>query len=166
MTNAGNFAIRFGDLLSHLGTEERVVIWRDTWRMQSESAPIEWLIGHGLNSFKTDFVPFSYFHLQHMDFNSPHNFFLELLYISGVIGLVLAVSLYWILYRSLIVSISNQTEYKTIYLLLLAVLTTNLVLVSITLPFFTSYNLNVIAIVFGVMLYLKQIQSRADEIKV
>ena len=157
MTNVGNFATRFGDLLGHLSTEERVVIWRDTWRMQLESSPNEWLLGHGLNSFKTDFMPFSYYHLQNMDYNSPHNFFLELLYISGAIGLVLAVSLYWITYRTLIVSINNQTEYKNIYLLLLAVLTTNLILVSITLPFFSSYNINVIAIVFGVILYLQEI---------
>ncbi len=161
LANVGNFATRFGDLLGHLGSEERVVIWRDAWRMQSLSTPNEWLIGHGLNSFKADFKPFSYYHLQNIDYNSPHNFFLELLYISGAIGLLLAVSLYWIIYRNLIVSIKNQTEYKNIYLLLLAVLTTNLVLVSITLPFFSSYNLNIIAIVFGVMLYLKQIQSRA-----
>ena len=102
-------------------------------------------------------MPFSYYHLQNMDYNSPHNFFLELLYISGAIGLVLAVSLYWIIYRKLIVLINNQTEFKNIYLLLLAILTTNLILVSITLPFFSSYNLNVIAIVFGVILYLQEI---------
>ncbi len=161
VANIGNFATRFGDLLGHLNSEERVVIWRDAWHMQSQSTASEWLLGHGLNSFKADFKAFSYYHLQNIDYNSPHNFFLELLYISGAIGLVLAVSLYWILFRSLVVSIKSQTEYKNIYLLLLAVLTTNLILVSITLPFFSSYNLNVIAIVFGVMLYLKEIQSKS-----
>lgn len=160
LANIGNFASRFGDLLGHLSTEERVVIWRDAWRMQLDSTNSQWLLGHGLNSFKENFKPYSYYHLQNIDYNSPHNFFLELLYLSGFAGLILAVSLYWILYRNLLVSIKNQAAQKPIYLLLFAVLTTNLILVSITLPFFTSYNLNVIAIVFGVMLYLKQVQHK------
>lgn len=159
--NIGNFATRFGDLLSNLDTEERVVIWRDAWRMQSQSSPSEWLIGHGLNSFEKDFEPYSYYHLQNVDFNSPHNFFLEILYASGVLGLILAVSMFWIIYRNLLVPILRHTQYKNIYLLLLAILTTNLVLVSITLPFFTSFNINVIAVVFGVILYLKEIQAKS-----
>ncbi|MES2580057.1 MAG: O-antigen ligase family protein [Pseudomonadota bacterium] len=160
LANIGNFATRFGDLLGHLDTEERVVIWQDTWRMQSESSPMQWLLGHGLNAFKADFKPYSYYHLQNIDYNSPHNFLLELLYISGAVGLALAILMLWIIYKYLFAFIRSQTESKNIYLLLLAILTTNLILVSITLPFFTSYNLNIIGLVIGVMLYLKETQLK------
>lgn len=163
LANVGNFATRSGELLANLNTEERVVIWRDTWRMQTQSTTDEWLIGHGINSFEADFKPYSYYHLQNIDFNSPHNFFLELLYISGIAGLFLAVSLFWIIYRNLIISIKSQASYKNIYLLLLTTLTINLILVSITLPFFMSFNLNMIAMIFGVMLYLKEIESNSTQ---
>lgn len=160
LANIGNFATRFGDLLGHLDTEERVVIWQDSWRMQLDSSPVQWLLGHGLNAFEADFKPYSSYHLQSIDYNSPHNFLLELLYISGAVGLVLAIWMLWLIYKHLIVLIRSQEANKSMYLLLFAVLTTNLILVSITLPFFTSYNLNIIGLVVGAMLYLKETQFK------
>lgn len=163
LTNAGNFASRFEALLFNLNTEERVVIWQDTWEMQTQSSNGEWLLGHGLDSFEEHFKPYSHYHLQNTDFNSPHNFVLELLFISGAIGLLLAVSMFWLIYKNLLAGINGQNQYKNIYLVLLVVITSNLILVGITLPFFTSYNLNVIAIVTGSMLYLREISIRQTQ---
>lgn len=160
LTNAGNFASRFEELLFNLNTEERMVIWQDTWEMQTQSSNGEWLLGHGLDSFEEYFKPYSHYHLQNIDFNSPHNFVLELLFISGVIGLLLAICMLWLIYKNLLAGINGQNQYKNIYLVLLVVITSNLILVGITLPFFTSYNLNIIAIVTGSMLYLREISSR------
>lgn len=160
LTNASNFASRFEALFFNLNTEERVVIWQDAWKMQSQSSDSQWLLGHGLDSFEENFKPYSNYHLQNIDFNSPHNFVLELLFISGAIGLLLAVFMFWLIYKNLLAGIKSQNQFKNIYLVLLVVITSNLILVSITLPFFTSYNLNIIAIVTGSMLYLKEISIR------
>ncbi|MDP3088576.1 MAG: O-antigen ligase family protein [Methylotenera sp.] len=157
LTNADNFASRFEALLFNLNIEERVVIWQDTWEMQTQSSYSQWLLGHGLDSFEERFKPYSHYHLQNIDFNSPHNFVLELLFISGAIGLLLAVCMMWLIYKNLLAGINNQNQYKNIYLVLLVVITSNLILVGITLPFFTSYNLNIIAIVTGSMLYLREV---------
>lgn len=160
LTNAGNFASRFEALLFNLNTEERVVIWQDTWKMQMQSSDSQWLLGHGLDSFEESFIPYSNYHLQNIDFNSPHNFVLELLFISGAIGLLLSIFMLWLIYRNLLAGINSQNQYKNIYLVLLVVITSNLILVGITLPFFTSYNLNIIAIVTGSMLYIREISIR------
>jgi len=160
LTNAGNFASRFEALLFNLNTEERVVIWQDTWKMQTQSSDSQWLLGHGLDSFEESFKPYSNYHLQSIDFNSPHNFVLELLFISGAVGLLLSVFMLWLIYKNLLAGIKSQNQYKNVYLVLLVVITSNLILVGITLPFFTSYNLNILAIVTGSMLYLREISIR------
>jgi len=160
ITNAGNFANRFDELLFNLNTEERVVIWQDTWKMQTQSSTNSWLFGHGLDAFEESFKPYSRNHLQKIDFNSPHNFILELLFISGVMGLLLAVQLLWQIYKNLIIGINRQNQYQNIYLVLMLVITSNLILVSITLPFFTSYNLNIIAIVAGGILFMREVSVR------
>ena len=156
LTNVGNFSNRFQELIINIGTEERVVIWQDSWDMQRTSTSQQWLFGHGLNSFKENFKSYSHYHQQQVDFNSPHNFLLELLYISGVIGLTLVATTVTLIYKNLIDGLNNTVRYRKIYLMLLALITSNFIMVAITLPFFTSFNLNIIAIVAGVDIYLKQ----------
>ena len=159
--NLGGFESRSADLLLHLKTEERVTIWQDVWRMQSDSSVTQWILGHGLDVFKDHFKAYSHYHLQSIDFNSPHNFILELLYTSGFIGVGLATILIVLMYRYLSLALIANTPDKAIYLLLMAVFTTMLITVSITVPYFSGYNLNTMAVLFGILLsvyspYLKK----------
>ncbi|MES1986710.1 MAG: hypothetical protein V4440_01535, partial [Pseudomonadota bacterium] len=96
---------------------------------------------------------YSDYHLQSIDFNSPHNFILEILYTSGAIGLLLAITLIFFIYRYIFSILKTKAELKSIYLLLLALATANLITVSITVPFFSGYNLNMLALVVGIMLF-------------
>ncbi|MFA6178533.1 MAG: O-antigen ligase family protein [Candidatus Methylopumilus sp.] len=162
-TNVANFTNRFDELLTNLSTEERVVIWHDAWKMQKESSVSQWITGHGLDSFEEDFKPYSQYHLINVDFNSPHNFVLELLYISGLAGISLFGWMLFLLYKNLRSGMRNQIQYKNIYLTLMAIITSNFIFVSITLPFFTSYNLNVIAVVAGTMLFLKEMSAKQTQ---
>lgn len=160
LLDIGNFSTHFGELIRHIHTEERVIIWLDAWRMQTDSSLYQWVFGHGLNAFEDDFKQYSNYHLQNIDFNGPHNYLLELLYLSGILGLAFAVAMFSRLYMSLYTQIKRSTRYRDIYLLLLVILTSNLVMVSITIPFFTTYNLNIIAVIVGVMLYLRTEQEK------
>ncbi|MDP2246771.1 MAG: O-antigen ligase family protein, partial [Nitrosomonadales bacterium] len=81
ITNAGDFSEKVSDLALNITKEERVTIWQDTWEMQKSSTPFQWIFGHGLNSFEADFKEYSRYHLKNVDFNSPHNFLLEMIYI-------------------------------------------------------------------------------------
>lgn len=152
LTNIGDFESRSADLLLHLNTEERVTIWQDVWRMQNDSTPSQWLWGHGLDVFEAHFKAYSHYHLQQIDFNSPHNFILELLYTVGAIGLSLAILLIVLMYRYLLLALKTNPHDKAIILLLMAIFTTILITVSITVPYFSGYNLNTMAVIFGVLL--------------
>ncbi len=156
ITNTGDFSGKVSDLVVNISKEERVTIWQDTWEMQKTSTPFQWIFGHGLDSFEEDFKQYSRYHLKNIDFNSPHNFFLELIYISGVLGLGLFLSIYIHVYKKLLLGTQLKTSHSNIYLLLMLLFTCNLILTSITIPFFTSVNLNIIAIVVGSVMFLNK----------
>lgn len=164
VVNLGGFKARLNDLWMNANTEERVTIWEDTWQMQSKSTKAEWLVGHGIESFERDFTAYSRYHSnQNIDFNSPHNFVLEILYQFGVVGLsVILAFIAWIYFMLLskYFKYHKQTNNQWVILLLLAILTIDLITVSITLPFFTSINLNVLALVIGAMFYLDRLGKR------
>lgn len=158
--NIGNFSGRFEALLFHLGSEERAVIWQDAWALQKSSTLNQWIIGHGLSlsAFEEAFKPFSQFHLVNNDFNTPHNYFLEILYASGMVGLFLFICLIYFIVKNLLLHIKANKGYRDLYLLLLFMLITNLITVSITVPFTSSYNLMMIALVAGIMLFLYEVR--------
>jgi O-antigen ligase len=163
MTNAGDFKARWQDLILHINTEERVTIWQDAWQMQeSNSNDLQWISGHGFESFAKDFSNYSRYHMnEHIDFNSPHNIALELLYQFGLVGVTLVLFSICVLYFRIIsdyVKSRDMNHYAWVYLLLLMILTIDFFSVSITLPFFVSINLNIVALVTGVSLYLRNIE--------
>lgn len=155
ITNLGGFFDRAKDLIQSVSTEERVTIWEDTWAMQVDSSVFEWAVGHGMNSFEDDFKPYSTYHQKRIDFNSPHNYFLEVLYISGLLGLVLFLMMIWSIYKRLISYILANDEGKAIYIMLFSIFTTCFIFAGITLPFFNSQSMNVIAYVTGIMFFLE-----------
>ena len=125
--------------------------------MQQASSQKQWIVGHGLNSFYNDFKPYSSYHLENIDFNSPHNQVLEVLYTSGIAGLFVLLLLYGLLYFQLVKLIKNQfSSDKNVSILLFALLTINLLFVAITVPFFRTYTLNVIAMITGAVMYIQE----------
>lgn len=162
ISNVAHFGDRFTDLAKNITKEERVTIWQDTWTMQKTSNPKEWLVGHGLDSFLEDFKPYSNYHLQHIDFNGPHNFPLELLYTSGILGVFLFIFLCFFLYGYLIKSGKMRQEFSIVNGLLISILTLHLLFIMITIPFFRSYNLNIIALIGGAALFTRKLASKHE----
>lgn len=164
ITNTSNFKSRWEDLILHANTEERVTIWQDTWKMQeNNSSRFQWIFGHGVESFAKDFPHYSRYHMnEQIDFNSPHNILLELLYQLGIVGVVLISSGIAFLYYRIIsayLQCRMMDQYAWVYLLLLTVLTIDFFGVSIILPFFVSINLNMLALVAGMVIYLNNIRK-------
>lgn len=58
--------------------DARFELWSDAWRLQLQSNGVEWLLGHGLQGFATNYPDIWVF---------PHHFPLEVLYNSGLVGL-------------------------------------------------------------------------------
>lgn len=151
MGNIKGFANRVDHLASTIQTEERVYMWRDTWNAQKESSPWQWIVGHNLDTFGDDFRRFTTYQQGHMDFKTPHNYILELLYKSGIIGLTAVGVLLFQLYRFGLI-LHRRSRASPFVLMLMATITANLLFVSITIGFFTSYNLLPMAIVAGLLL--------------
>ena len=147
------FMQRMLDLFHQITTEERVFIWRDALQMQLSSSGFQWLFGHGLDGFGKAFSAYSTYHLTGVDFNSPHNFFLEVLYLNGIVGLILILAFFARLYSRLW-RLCRGSEQSALAILAAALLTANLFFVSITVQFYSSANLIVIAIITGMTLYL------------
>lgn len=160
-TNLGHFADRVCDLYLNVSTEERVLIWHNMWQMLSANSPSEWIIGQGMSQFSEHFKSYSEYHLRGVDFNSPHNFILELLYMHGALGLLLCLGFILTIYIKLVRLYRLQVEQR-LTLLMLVMLSANIAFTSITLPFYTAYNLNIIAIVVGVMFALN---DRAERVQ-
>ena len=154
-TNIASFGDRFTDLAEHLSSEERVVIWQDAWAMQMASNLPQWFYGHGLDSFREDFLAYSRYR-GIMDFNSPHNSFLDVLYTSGLVGLGLFFGLYSWLYAGFFKLMRNNSQNKKIAGLLVILLTINFLFIMITIPFFAHYNLYTLAFIAGALIYLQE----------
>ena len=160
-TNLAGFGDRVSDLASNIRNEERVVIWQDAWRMQEASSLSAWVVGHGRDSYEEDFQSYSRYK-QLMNFNSPHNSFLETLYTSGIIGLLICIWLYWWIYSRLWRMAENMSHGK-LAMLLMSLVTINLLFIMITIPFVSHYNIYTLALIIGVIFYLKNIRHASNE---
>lgn len=160
-TNLAGFGDRVTDLAQNINAEERVGIWQDAWRMQETSSLQEWLIGKGLDSYEEDFQKYSRYQ-QLVNFNSPHNSFLEILYTSGIIGLMTCVWLYYWIYSRLLRMVADASKER-IAVLLMGLVTINLLFIMITIPFISHYNIYTLALVIGVIFYLQGYPAREPD---
>lgn len=156
LTNVVGFGDRVSDLAVNIGSEERVILWQDAWRMQEASNFLEWFIGHGLGSYEEDFQAYSYYR-ELVNFNSPHNSFLEMLYTSGVIGLLACIWLYYWIY-SRIWRLTKDIDQRKIAVLLMSIVTINLLFIMLTIPFISHYNIYTLAFVIGTIFYLRSLR--------
>lgn len=142
----------------YLASDERWVLWREFWILQQESTGRQWLLGHGFGQFLNDYMPVSSFHAQrvapYFDFASPHNYFLELLYSHGFIGVLLLCLGYglWLggLIRGINTSVSEDQRRQG--MLLLSLVTAQGVLGYLTMPFFARHNLFPVSVLLGISL--------------
>jgi hypothetical protein len=147
------FAARINDLAIHFFHEERLAIWRETLAMQSKSSWAEWWFGHGLGQFFRDYQAVSSFHQErHEDYFSPHNYFLDLLYSHGIVGLILFLIAYGLFYGKLAAMVlsSRENPLRAVGILLISVTTADLVHTFLTTPFFSRHNLYPLSLIVGV----------------
>jgi O-antigen ligase len=150
--NTGGVRDRINDLALNLAQEERVTIWRNAIDMQIDSTPRQWFFGHGIGHFLEDFKSYSEFHAQGVkDFATPHNYLIEILYSIGLMGLVASgifvFVLYWHLYKEY--RRCNRSLYIST---LISILTANLLFTSITISYFRSFNLLILALIGGLLI--------------
>lgn len=75
--------MRLSDLFVNINKQARVVIWNDAIKILEHNKTSEWIWGHGVGIDRTVQYP------SYKIINFPHNFFLEIVYDNGIIGVFL-----------------------------------------------------------------------------
>lgn len=141
---------RVDELIINLAVEERVYIWGDTFRMQLASEPVSWIFGHGPGSFKANF---EIFHTTQYFLYFPHHFFLEIMFESGIIGVLVISFLYFKLYSLLFFVFNNDYSKRLLMLTLFVCLTSHLIFTFFTVPFYSKYVILIQAPIVALILY-------------
>lgn len=165
-TNYADIFINLKDLAVNIFHEERVLIWSDSVHMISESRYIEMLLGHGLGSFRYVFSEFSSV-ASNNHYAFPHNFFLQLLYESGFLGLTMVAALFAFIAYMLIRVIRTNPSYRinVFSKCLLAYYLAWVFHCSLTVPLFSKYTLYPLAFTVGAVniLYQTAIKSPPEK---
>jgi O-antigen ligase len=130
--------------------DERSVLWEDSWRLQLDSNVGNWWLGHGLGGFRRDFPPYSRF-AGTILFDFPHNFFLEVLYNSGLVGLAVFAACLTALGIALTRALHRRRD--PVQLLALALLVTVGAFCFLTLPLLSKYSAYALAYAVGFTLW-------------
>ena len=154
--------VRIDDLLNNISKEERVAIWSDAITMQQDSDLFHWVFGHGLGSFVHDFPAYSTFHdpSYHIsgaiDFVSPHNFIIEILYTSGITGLILVlIGEFLFIYALLrLWWNTNFDSQKILVVLILVLFVAHFIHTFLTIGFFSKQSIFFLSVFIGVEFYL------------
>lgn len=156
--NTFNYGSRLYELAENIQTEERVYVWHDAWELQIKSPPKAWLVGNGLNSFHEAYKPYAKLR-GYKAFRSAHNLILEMLYISGILGLLIIAILYSHLYRQWLYIRKKSIEFSYLAGLVLIIMTFSLVLNGLNFPFCSSTSIYPVAFIVG-LLQLIRIYSK------
>jgi O-antigen ligase len=146
------------DILSNWRTEERITVWTDTLNMLGDNSAMDWLLGHGIGSFRYYFPDFNTFKIGNKveDWSFPHNVFFQIIFENGLIGLVM------ILGGIILLMITTWHGYhrlkhpSTRYLLvtLFILFWINFIHCALTLSFYHKYFIYPLSMIIGILLIL------------
>ncbi|HCW91573.1 MAG TPA: hypothetical protein DHU56_16220 [Marinobacter sp.] len=148
------FGDRLNQLLYNIHDEERVRIWSDSLVMLSEMPVSRWLFGYGPGSSQS-FVP-NYMAAQYSNIEFPHNFVIELIFESGVVGLFLWSLIFLFLFRVGMSAAAMARSYRPYILIIMWGMVAHLGFVSIVIPFYSKHVLLSQAPFWALILWLYQ----------
>jgi branched-subunit amino acid transport protein AzlD len=153
LTDYANFASRIQDLIINLAEEERIQLWTNSWNKLEENSLLTWIFGHGIGWSPTDYTNGSNFKIT---FVSPHSYFLEIVYLNGIIGFVLIFGGLALLFALTVNAVIQNRNRKICLLLkcLIIVFLSWLIHCGLTFPFYSKYSLYPLAFILGTILAL------------
>jgi O-antigen ligase len=128
-------------------------LWAKAWNALQENSLIAWIFGNGIGWFPIDYTKGSTL-VQTMVF--PHSFFLEILYLNGIIGFLLIFGgLSFLLVAAVITAkLDSGEKYGILLKCILVVYLIWIVLCSLNFPFYSKYSQYPLAFILGVLFVL------------
>ena len=146
------------DILSNWRTEERVTVWADTLTMLGDNSVQDWLLGHGIGSFRYYFPDFNTFKVgdKVVDWNFPHNVFFQIIFENGLIGLVAILGGIVLLMIGIWRGYHRLAHKSARYLLvtLFILFWINFIHCALTLSFYHKYFIYPLSVIIGILLIL------------
>ena len=150
--------IRILDILVNWRTEERITVWTDTLRMLSDNSLIDWLLGHGIGSFRYYIPEYGTYKVGGVieNWTFPHNFVFQIIFENGIIGLLtilaglalLMIGL-WRAYRLL-----EDKNSRHILVTVFIIFWINFIHGALTLSFYNKYFIYPLSMTVGILLIL------------
>ncbi len=143
----GHVRWRMEDLLGNISKEERFFLWKDSMAVLEHNTLREWTIGHGIGSVRN--IRYSIYPTLHF----PHNFFIELLYDNGILGILLIVVPVMYLFLKLLkhADILSKQQDKAFLGCLLVVFISWFLDSSVVFPFYSKSALYPFSLILGCM---------------
>lgn len=163
ITDYANMASRIEDLIVNIAEEERVQFCTEAWNKLEDNSLMSWIFGHGIQWFPVSYTENSVT----IRFVSPHNHFLEIVYLNGLVGLILVYGGLAVLFLS-VVNKAKQTHDKRVRILLKCILVTFLswfIHCGLTFPFYSKYSIYSLAFILGLLLVLITKKSGHQQVK-
>jgi len=153
ITDYGDVYSRFEELIVNFSQEERLPLWTSAWNMLKDNTLTAWVFGNGIGSGRSvlpEYNPDPL--LKTMIFS--HNYFLEICYENGIIGVILVFSgvAALLLYA---IKTAKQTDNKNIRILLncmVVAFISWLIHSGLTVPFYSKYSQYGLAFILGTLL--------------
>ena len=154
------FAERMRALIASPGQEERVELWKTGLDMLADNNLPDWLLGHGIGSFRRSFTPETE---SYSVLVFPHNFALEVMFDNGLVGTALILAALVWMARAL-ARLCKQARAGTrqphLVFLLFSILVAHFAFCFLTVSFYSYYFLMWFALPTIVLLYLSNIHER------
>lgn len=148
------FGDRINQLLYNIYDEERVRIWSDSLVMLSDMPIGGWLFGYGPGSSQS-FIP-DYMVDQYSNIEFPHNFIIELIFESGLVGLCLWGLIFFFFFRVGVRGAEINRYYRPYILIMIWGMVAHLGFVSVIIPFYSKHVLLSQAPFWGLIFWLSK----------
>jgi hypothetical protein len=166
VTDYADFASRIQHQIVNITDEERIQLWTKSWNKLKENSLMTWIFGHGIGWFP---IQYSNGSISEITFVFPHSYFLEIVYLNGLIGVILIFGGLAVLFAS-IVNEARRNQNRKIRLLLKCLIIVFLswfIHCGLTFPFYSKYSLYPLSFILGVsLIFLKRNCPNGKEKKI
>ncbi|MGD9063151.1 MAG: O-antigen ligase family protein [Desulfobacterales bacterium] len=149
---------RITDIFVNWRTEERITVWTDTLRMLGDNSLNDWLLGHGIGSFRYYFPDYNTFKVNGVleSWSFPHNFLFQIIFENGTIGLLTILAGIALLMIGLWRAYHLLADKNNRYLLvtIFVIFWINFIHGALTLSFYHKYFIYPLSMTIGISLIL------------